>query len=397
MVAIVRFGLVLPIQDRHVPLSQLWEEVEAEAVAAEAAGFDAVLLPEFHQARGGSLTSPLLLATLLLRATTTVRVGTAVLALPLHHPAQVAEDVAMAQTIGHGRLVLGVGAGHVADHFSLFGVAHVGRGASLERAVLNLRHALTGGVLPVEPVDVDRSVPGGRDAGRHTNDGAVLGSEAHRGRGPVLVGTAVVVPPLWLGAHGRRGLNRAGRLGDAWLTDPQRSVATVEQLAAEYRASADRAGRVPRVVLFRDGWIDDSMRACRSRWGPHALAVHRLYHHLGAYHRSLEPWVDEVRARQAFTFDRLAPDRFLVGDGSMVRATVEDWRARSGADMIAVRLRQPGGPGHQATLEAIGRFGVEVISVRPSSRSTSGHHAAVDHQVGAGDVGSGVGHQEHHR
>jgi alkanesulfonate monooxygenase SsuD/methylene tetrahydromethanopterin reductase-like flavin-dependent oxidoreductase (luciferase family) len=393
----VRFGLVLPIQDRHVPLSQLWEEVEAEAVAAEAAGFDAVLLPEFHQARGGSLTSPLLLATLLLRATRTVLVGTAVLALPLHHPAQVAEDVAMAQTIGQGRLVLGVGAGHVADHFSLFGVAHADRGASLERAVVSLRHALTGGVLPVGGIDVDRSATGGRDDGRWTGDGSVLGSGAHRGRGPVFVGATVAAPPLWIGAHGRRGLDRAGRLGDAWLTDPQRSVATVEQLAAQYRVAADRAGRASRVVLFRDGWIDDSLRACRWRWGPHALAVHRLYYHLGAYDRSLEPWVDDVREREAFTFDRLAPDRFLVGDGSTVRATIEDWRARSGADTIAVRLRQPGGPGHQATLEAIGRFGAEVISVTPSSRSTSGHHAAVDHQVGSGDVGSGAGHQEHHR
>jgi len=368
----VRFALVLPIQDQHVALGQLWDQVEAETAAAEAAGFDAVLLPEFHQARGGALTSPLLLAALLLRATTTVRVGTAVLALPLHHPVQVAEDVAMAQTVGGGRLVLGVGAGHVADHFSLFGVRHAGRGASLERAVVSLRHALAGAELPAEPSGEDRSPSRGEATDPGAGDpGAgglpVLGSEAHRGRGAVFVAARPVpMPPVWVGAHGRRGVDRAGRLGDGWLTDPQRSVTTLEGLAGQYREAAKRAGRTPLVVLFRDGWIDDSERVCRTRWGPHALAVHRLYYHLGAYSRSLEPWVDDVRDRDAFTYDRLAPDRFLVGDGATIRATVDDWRNRTGADMIAVRLRQPGGPGHRATLEAIGRFGAEVIAtVRP--------------------------------
>ncbi len=334
----VRFGLVLPIRAAGTPIGSLWDEVVAEAVAAEAAGFDAVFLPDFHQARGGSLTSPLLLGAALLQATSTLRFGTSVLAAPLYHPARLAEDAAMLHQTSGGRFILGVGPGHVPGHFDLFGVPHRGRGEALEQALAALRRALAG-------------------------ENVALDGPAHRGAGPVLAGAPPLDgPPVWIGAHGPRGVARAGRLGDAWLSDPQRDVGTIGQLAEGYRAAAAAAGRVPAVALFRDGWIDDSERACRERWGPHALAVHRLYYNLGTYHRELEPWVDEVWDRADFTFDRLAPGRFLVGDGPTVRATVADWHERTGAGYIAVRLRQPGGPGHRETLQAIARFGAEVVS-----------------------------------
>ena len=401
----MRYGVVLPIQAAGTALDVLWDEVLEEAVAAEAAGFEAVFLPDFHQARGGSLMSPLVLGSALLQATTSLRFGTSVLAAPFHHPAHLAEAVAMLHRTSRGRFILGVGPGYVRSHFDLFGVPHHGSGHALETTLQALRQTLAGDVMDLDgPVHrgqgavFPRARPGPGDtagpvtsAGAQPADGAGLpgGGGAQQAGGGVQqadggaqqadggvqpAGGAGLPdgpaggarnspgPPVWIGAHGPLGIERAARFGDAWICDPQRDVDTVARLAEQYRAAAAEVKRRPVVALFRDGWVDDSADACRLRWGPHALAVHRLYYNLGTYHRELEPWVDEVQDRADFTYDRLAPGRFLVGDGAGIRSTVADWEERTGAAFLAVRLRQPGGPGHQATMEAIARFGAEVIA-----------------------------------
>jgi hypothetical protein len=57
----------------------------------------------------------------------------------------------------------------------------------------------------------------------------------------------------------------------------------------------------------------------------------------------------------------MAPGRFLFGSPDEVRATAADWIERTGADYIALRLRHPTGPTHEQTLDAIARFGRELV------------------------------------
>ena len=77
----MKFGLILQIQSKDASLDQLWEENRELTQVAEEAGFDAVFLPEFHQAIGGAFVSPLLLGAGLLQGTTRIRFGPAVLAM----------------------------------------------------------------------------------------------------------------------------------------------------------------------------------------------------------------------------------------------------------------------------------------------------------------------------
>ena len=65
------------------------------------------------------------------------------------------------------------------------------------------------------------------------------------------------------------------------------------------------------------------------RMGTHAMKVHRLYMNLGVYRREFEPWVDEVKAREDFTLDRLAPGRFLFGPRKSARR--DRWMDPTGA------------------------------------------------------------------
>lgn len=333
----MRFGLVLPIQSVGDDLATLFEQLREEVLAADRAGFDSVLLPEFHQAHGGALVSPFLLGAGLLQGTRSIRFGSAVLCTPLHHPVRLAEDVTMLDHITRGRTVLGLGIGHQHPDFSLYGVDRSQR-VSLTEEIVEVLDACFAG----EPFE---------------HHGAHFDLQGHV-TPPALTQPR---PPIWMGAHSPAGLERAARLADMWLCDPERDVDTVARLAEDYRAHCRRLGRPDRVGLFREAWIGDTREQCEEVWAPYPMQVHRLYYNVGVYLEEFEPWVHDVKDRQDFTLDVLAPGRFLYGSPDEVRDTVTDWCARTGAEYLALRMRHPGGPGHEATLEAIARYGDEVI------------------------------------
>jgi alkanesulfonate monooxygenase SsuD/methylene tetrahydromethanopterin reductase-like flavin-dependent oxidoreductase (luciferase family) len=250
---------------------------------------------------------------------------------------RLAEDMAMLTWLTRGRALLGVGVGHLPPDFDLYDVDRDTRFGRL-RDLLDVIDAAWSG----EPFDV---------TGRYGRWRGQVTPAPYQGTRPEVV----------MGAHGPRGLALAGQRAGLWLSDPQRHVDVVAQLAGQVRSAAEAAGRQVRIGMFRDAWIGDSRAECEKVWLPHALAVHRLYFNVGVYLAEFEPWVGQVRSREDFTASLVAPGRLLYGDGADLRAEIADWRDRTGAEYLALRMRQPGGPGHEATMTALARFGEEVI------------------------------------
>jgi alkanesulfonate monooxygenase SsuD/methylene tetrahydromethanopterin reductase-like flavin-dependent oxidoreductase (luciferase family) len=92
---------------------QLYDELLAQIVEAEALGFDAMWLAELHFHRRFSiLSAPMLTAAAAAQRTQRLRLGIAVNLLPLHHPIRLAEEGAVLDILSHGRLDFGVGRGH---------------------------------------------------------------------------------------------------------------------------------------------------------------------------------------------------------------------------------------------------------------------------------------------
>jgi alkanesulfonate monooxygenase SsuD/methylene tetrahydromethanopterin reductase-like flavin-dependent oxidoreductase (luciferase family) len=110
-------GLMMDSDYReHQTERQAFDEVLTTADLAETLGFDGIWLAERHFSppRGAALiasvgSAPLLLATAIATRTSRLRIGTAVLLLPLGHPVRLAEEVATLDHLSQGRLDLGVG------------------------------------------------------------------------------------------------------------------------------------------------------------------------------------------------------------------------------------------------------------------------------------------------
>jgi alkanesulfonate monooxygenase SsuD/methylene tetrahydromethanopterin reductase-like flavin-dependent oxidoreductase (luciferase family) len=183
----------------------------AEAIAAEAAGYDFVSASDHPVGATPSYETPTLLTWIAAR-TSRIRVATRVLGIPFRRPLMVAKAAETLQRLSAGRLILGLGGGYSDEEI----VAVGGRLLS-----------------PREKVD-----------------GMSEAIEAIRGGwSGALTPTPSAPIPIWLGTYGPRALAVTGRLADGWIPSlgfaPPRQV---PEMLDRIRASAVAAGREPAAV-----------------------------------------------------------------------------------------------------------------------------------------------------
>jgi alkanesulfonate monooxygenase SsuD/methylene tetrahydromethanopterin reductase-like flavin-dependent oxidoreductase (luciferase family) len=82
---------------------------------AEARGVDSVWLAEYHFSAISVLSSPITIASAIAARTRRIRIGSAVVLLPLGHPIRIAEEFATLDHISQGRVEFGVGRGTFPD------------------------------------------------------------------------------------------------------------------------------------------------------------------------------------------------------------------------------------------------------------------------------------------
>lgn len=109
----MKFGIFLLMQS---PTAQPSAEIYARALEivdlAEQLGFETVWLAEHHFTNYSHSSQPFVLLSHLAARTRRIRLGTAIVPLPLHDPLLVAEQAAAVDVLSHGRLELGLGKGY---------------------------------------------------------------------------------------------------------------------------------------------------------------------------------------------------------------------------------------------------------------------------------------------
>jgi alkanesulfonate monooxygenase SsuD/methylene tetrahydromethanopterin reductase-like flavin-dependent oxidoreductase (luciferase family) len=105
------------------PSAAIFEEVADLVRVADELGVKYAWFSEHHaHAHFGHLPTPLLFALHMAGRTQQIHLGTAIICLNLHHPLDVAEQVAVADVLTKGRMVAGFGSGSTPEEFHLFGL-----------------------------------------------------------------------------------------------------------------------------------------------------------------------------------------------------------------------------------------------------------------------------------
>lgn len=222
----MKYGIQLPVQSQSTIYAEPWEaaagpgDLIAVARAADHAGFayvascDHVAIPRrLASAMSTVWYDPVATLAFLAAATERVRLLSHVAVVGLRHPLLTAKQYATLDHLSGGRLVLGVGAGHVREEFEVLGVDFERRGSVLDETVDALRAALGPEEFP-------------------EHHGKLYDFEG-LGQRPRPAQERV---PVWVGGSSPAAIRRAALKGDGWLPqgDPRdrlpAQIARIRQL-----------------------------------------------------------------------------------------------------------------------------------------------------------------------
>src|SRR5258708_6618609 len=189
---------------------------------AEQLGFHSVFLVEHHFTGFGQVSATINFLTYLAAKTSTLRLGTAVLVLPWHNPALLAEQAATLDLLSNGRFDFGIGKGYRWGEFHGFCMPMAEAEERYQETVAFLRKAWT-------------------SPGRFSHHGKYLHYD------DVVIGRARVKkppPPLWVGAQSPNSIRYAAENGFNLLLGQAGSPETVAEGVSIYRRAVEAQGRV---------------------------------------------------------------------------------------------------------------------------------------------------------
>ncbi|WP_217243106.1 TIGR03619 family F420-dependent LLM class oxidoreductase [Streptomyces sp. AC555_RSS877] len=203
----IPYGIQLPVQSQSTLYAEPWEAAAGPgdlveiARTADRAGFsyvaccDHVAIPRrLASAMSTVWYDPIATLAFLAAATERVRLLSHVAVVGLRHPLLSAKQYATLDHLSGGRLILGVGAGHVPEEFEALGVDFRQRGAVLDESLDALRGALGSDEFP-------------------EHHGKLYDFQ-DLGQRPRPAQTRV---PFWVGGSSPAAVRRAALKGDGWL------------------------------------------------------------------------------------------------------------------------------------------------------------------------------------
>lgn len=240
--------------------------------AAEDAGFESLWVGDHIALPSGlpGADEPRLeaLATLfyLAAVTSTVRLAAGVLVIPQRNPVLLAKQLTSLDVLSEGRLIVGVGVGHIEGELAALGVPMSARGSRADDGLARMRELW---------------------AGRRAGKGQGVDGEVVQFPAPV----QDPHPPIVVGGHSRAALARAARVGNGWfgwLTPPDQTRELIQHLE-------DFAGSQPRPAML--GPVEITVAAP----GQVTLDVVEAYERIGVSRLVVGP----------DTADANEPDRFI--------------------------------------------------------------------------------------
>ena len=239
------FGLFYLMQrDEAWSEQRVYDSGLEQMLAAESLGYHSVWIAEHHFNDYGLCPTPPVLAAFVAARTTTLRFGMGVSLLPLHHPVDLAEQLAVLDVVSGGRLDVGIGRGGTLQDYQTFQSERADSRKRVEEGIALMRQCWSG-----EPFDFQ---------GRFHS-----AERLHSRPRPV----QRPHPPLFMASNSEDSVRSAARLGLPTLSSFFVPVAELVKRRRMYKEEALAAGYSAADVEARE----------RESWGMRVVHVARTH------------------------------------------------------------------------------------------------------------------------
>lgn len=258
------FGLLYSFRNPprwKAPWPQVYDEHIRHIIEMEQAGFDTIWLTEHHFSEDGYLPQMATMTAALAMVTSRVTLAQAIIELPLHHPVALAEQLAIADILSHGRVRVGVGLGRMnydwRDSFRHEGMVF---GASLEPKVRARMFQ--------EQIEILRKC---------WADGTFQHTGEFYDFPPIEVTPKPAQaggPEIWFGVgdQARKAIDRAARMGQGWTGFP----GGLDNYLNKVR-EVGRMAEAGKAVVFMPQLPADDPEAMNARYGEHLAYIPNWY------------------------------------------------------------------------------------------------------------------------
>ncbi|MCU5775513.1 putative FMN-dependent luciferase-like monooxygenase [Erwiniaceae bacterium BAC15a-03b] len=293
-----RLGFFTRLLDKTGP-QQRYRLALEQIQHAERHGFDTAWIAQhhFHENEGG-LPSPLVFLAYAAAQTRRIRLGTAIITLPLENALRVAEDAAVLDLLAQGRLEIGLGSGGTPSSFLPFGLNIDERGPVFAEHLQRLLDAWNGDTL-------------GHADNRLYPPAPQLASR------------------VWIATFSVEGAARAGKAGQGLMLSrtqprpqgqPRLPLDAIQNPMIDAYLAALPPDVAPRILASRTAFVSDSRQQARTLALPGLSA--QAQNHRAAGHQVEGDTLDDYIA--AFDVHLGTPQEVsasLATDSTLLRAT----------------------------------------------------------------------------
>jgi alkanesulfonate monooxygenase SsuD/methylene tetrahydromethanopterin reductase-like flavin-dependent oxidoreductase (luciferase family) len=345
----VKIGLLFTSHPDHAtepyPHHAIHARVTREILEAEDLGYDSVWIAEHHFSnKYGILPDPFSYLSYLAAKTSRIKLGAAVMIVPLHHPMRIVENAAFVDILSNGRFQLGLGSGYRPYEFEGLGVDYEARREIQEEAI----------PLILKGFHEKRMNARGKYYNFTIEDSLEIFPQ------PI----QTPHPPLYMGAGTNRSMSYAARNGFGLMQSSLPALDTIAEHILHYRrhmkeapAPLNRNPAFGSVDVARMVYVAPTDRQAREESEDGITRHMKSFLSGGGTGRYLGE-VTEKRDDSQFSYDHLSQKTILHGSPDTVLRKIEAFRAIGATSLM---LHYPPYYGPDRTLNMLRLFAKEVL------------------------------------
>ena len=347
----MEFGILYtshPHKDREpYPHQAVHARVTEEIIAADRLGFDTAWIAEHHfSTEYGIMPDVWVYAGYLAALTKRIKIGMAVVTLPLSNPVRVVENAAFVDILSGGRVELGLGSGYRKYEFDGFGLDFEARRDMQDEALTLMQDLLRTGKTSRRGKYFTAAIEG---------DYELLPQPVQK-----------PYPPLYLAGATDRSIGAAGKHGFGLMLSTLTPFDTLATQVAHYRAQLAEASAEARanpafgkVDIAR--WVYVAETDTQAKKDSAEGLIRHLNHFFGGHQSGYLGQTSQGKdsITSALDYDALARSTIIHGSPATVVARIQELKAKTG--LASMMLHYPPWYGTEKAKASLELFAREVM------------------------------------